>query len=66
MKLLKAFIRTTKAEDVVGALRRAGAPGITISRVVGVGYGYEPLTFTLARGEIDDAEYLKRRELLGK
>ncbi len=64
MKLLKAFIRTTKAEDVVGALRRAGAPGITISRVVGVGYGYEPLTFTLAPSEITTAPEITRIEVV--
>jgi nitrogen regulatory protein P-II 1 len=52
MKLLKAFIRTTKVDDVVAALRAAGAPGITITQVNGVGYGYEPLLFTLAPSEI--------------
>ena len=52
MKLLKAFIRTTKVDEVVRALRTAGAPGITITQVNGVGYGYEPLLFTLAPSEI--------------
>ncbi len=64
MKLLKAFIRTTKADDVVGALRRAGAPGITISRVAGVGYGYEPLAFTLAPSEIKTAPEVAKIEVV--
>ena len=52
MKLLKAFIRTTKVDDAISALRDAGAPGITLTQVNGVGYGYEPLLFTLAPSEI--------------
>ena len=52
MKLLKAFVRTTRAEAVVRALEGAGAPGITLSRVHGVGYGYDPATFTLAPREL--------------
>jgi nitrogen regulatory protein P-II 1 len=51
MKLIKAFVRTTRVDEVVRALEDAGAPGITISRVHGVGYGYEPLLFTLAPSE---------------
>ena len=48
MKMLKAFVRTSRVDEVVRTLENAGAPGITISRVHGVGYGYEPLVFTLA------------------
>lgn len=51
MKLIKAFVRTTQVEDIVQALEAAEAPGITISRVHGVGYGYEPRLFTMAPGE---------------
>jgi len=48
MKLLKAYVRTSKTDDVVRALEAAKAPGITVSRVHGVGYGYERNLFTLA------------------
>ncbi len=51
MKLIKAFVRTTRVEDVVRALKAVGAPGITISRVHGVGYGYEPFLFSFAPSE---------------
>lgn len=51
MKLLKAFVRSSRVDAVVHALEAAGAPGITISRVHGVGYGYEPLLFTLSPSE---------------
>jgi len=51
MKLIKAFVRTTRIDEVVRALKAAGAPGVTISRVHGVGYGYEPLLFTFAPSE---------------
>jgi len=64
MKLIKAFIRTTKIDDVVGALRAAGAPGITIARVNGVGYGYEPLLFTLAPSEIKKAPEVVKIEVV--
>ena len=48
MKLIKAYVRTRKVDDVIRALGLAGAPGITVARVHGVGYGYEPNLFTLA------------------
>lgn len=51
MKLIKAFVRTSRVDEVVRALEAAGAPGITISRVHGVGYGYEPMLFTLSPSE---------------
>ena len=51
MKLIKAFVRTTRVDEVVRALGAAGAPGIPISRVHGVGYGYEPLPLTFAPSE---------------
>jgi nitrogen regulatory protein P-II 1 len=52
MKSIKAFIRTSRVDAVVGALEQAGAPGITVSRVHGVGYGYDPYVFTLAPHEL--------------
>lgn len=52
MKLLKAFIRTSQVDRVVRALEEGGAPGITVSRVHGLGYGYEPMLFTLSPSEI--------------
>ena len=64
MKLLKAFIRTTKVDDVITALRAAGAPGITITQVNGVGYGYEPLLFTLAPSEIDKTPRVAKIEVV--
>ncbi len=51
MKLLKAFVRTSRVNAVIRALESAGAPGITLSRVHGVGYGYEPMLFTLSPSE---------------
>lgn len=51
MKLLKAFIRTSKVDDVIRALEAAACPGITVSRVHGVGYGYDPMLFTLSPSE---------------
>jgi len=64
MKLVKAFIRTTKVDEVIRALRAAAAPGITISRVHGVGYGYEPLLFTLAPSEIKKAPAVAKIEVV--
>lgn len=43
MKLLKAFIRTSRADAVIRAPEAERAPGVTLSRARGVGYGYEPL-----------------------
>jgi len=51
MKLLRAFIRTSQVDDVIRALEAAGCPGITVSRVHGVGYGYDPMLFTLSPSE---------------
>lgn len=64
MKLLKAFIRTTKVDDAITALRAAGAPGITITQVNGVGYGYEPLLFTLAPSEINKTPKVAKIEVV--
>jgi len=64
MKLLKAFIRMRRTEDVVRALEDARAPGITVSRVHGIGYGYDPCTFSLAAGEIRKAPEVAKVEVV--
>lgn len=51
MKLLKAYVRTSQIDAVIRSLEGAKAPGITLSRVHGVGYGYEPMLFTLSPSE---------------
>lgn len=51
MKLLKAYIRTSLVDRVIRSLEEAAAPGITLSHVHGVGYGYEPMLFTLSPSE---------------
>jgi nitrogen regulatory protein P-II 1 len=40
MKEIKAYIRTSRLDDTVNALKDAGAPGITIVTVHPVGYGF--------------------------
>lgn len=45
MKEIKAFIRREKVNQTIEALERAGAPGITVTEVHPVGYGYEPNYF---------------------
>ncbi|MGE5346024.1 MAG: P-II family nitrogen regulator [Acidithiobacillales bacterium] len=52
MKLLKAFVRTSRVDGIVRALEEAHAPGITVSRCHGVGYGYDPMLFTLSPREL--------------
>jgi len=64
MKLIKAYVRTTRADDVVRALRGAGAPGVTVSWGHGVGYGYEPFAFTFAPGEVSHAPQAAKLEIV--
>lgn len=64
MKLIKAFIRTRQVDDVIRALRAARAPGITVSRVHGVGYGYDPMLFTLSPSEINRAPEVGKIEVV--
>lgn len=45
MKEIKAFIRRDRVNETVEALEHAGAPGITVTEVHPVGYGYEPNYF---------------------
>ena len=68
MRLLKAFIRIGCVDTVVRALQEAGAPGITISHVHGVGYDYDPELYTFAPGvegkapEVAKIEVVCRRD----
>ncbi|MCA9756555.1 MAG: P-II family nitrogen regulator [Candidatus Eisenbacteria bacterium] len=64
MKLLKAYIRTRKVDEVIRALQTAGAPGITLSRVHGVGYGYDPMSFTLAPNALRQAPEVTKVEVV--
>jgi len=64
MRLIKAFVRTTRLDEVVRALRGAGAPGVTVSRGHGVGYGYESFSFTLAPGEVSHAPEVAKLEVV--
>lgn len=64
MKLIKAFVRTARVEEVVRALEDAGAPGITVSRVHGVGYGYDPYLFTLAPSEVGKCPAVSKVEIV--
>ena len=52
MKEIKAYIRTNVLEKTVRALEEAKAPGITVTTVHPVGYGFDPNYFTLADKEI--------------
>jgi len=50
MKEIKAYIRTNALERTVKALEEAKAPGITVTTVHPVGYGFDPNYFTAAKG----------------
>ena len=64
MREIKAYIRVSKVDDVIRALRAAGAPGITVTRVHGVGYGYEPFLFTLAPSELKKTPEVAKIEVV--
>mgnify|MGYP001544829671 CR=1 FL=1 len=64
MKLLKAFVRNMQVDEVIRALRAARAPGVTVSRVHGVGYGYDPMLFTLSPSEIKRAPEVAKVEVV--
>ena len=64
MKEIKAYVRTTRLEETVKALREAGAPGVTACRTHAAGYGYDPLDFTLAPGEIHRAPEVAKLEVV--
>lgn len=64
MRLLKAFIRSIRVDEVVRALEGAGAPGITVSQVHGVGYGYEPRLFSLSPREVSKMPKVAKIEVV--
>jgi len=64
MREIKAYIRVSKVDDVIRALRIAGAPGITVTRVHGVGYGCEPYLFTLAPSELKKTPEVAKLEVV--
>jgi nitrogen regulatory protein PII len=64
MRLLKAFIRMGCVDAVVRALQKAGAPGITISHVRGVGYDYDPEEYTFAPGVEGKAPQVAKVEVV--
>ena len=63
MKMLQAFIRMDKVDDVIRALKTAKAPGITISRIHGVGYGYDPV-FTMGFQELAKTQEVAKVEVV--
>lgn len=64
MKLIKAFIRTRQVDDVIRALRAAQAPGITVSKEHGVGYGYDPMLFSLSPSELNRTPEVTKVEVV--
>jgi len=46
MKEIKAYIRTDALEKTIKALEEAKAPGITVTTVHPVGYGFDPNYFS--------------------
>ena len=65
MKLIKAFIRPGRTAEVLRALQHAGAPGISVSRAHGVGFGYDPQMFiSSAAGEVSGAPDVARIEVV--
>ena len=45
MKEIKAYVRKNEVNEVIGSLRAAGAPGVSVIEIHPVGYGYEPNGF---------------------
>lgn len=64
MKLLKAFVRTSRIDEVIRYLEDAKAPGITVSSVHGVGYGYEPFLFALSPSELKKIPKVTKVEIV--
>jgi nitrogen regulatory protein P-II 1 len=52
MKEIKAYIRREQVTEVVQHLEQAGAPGISLTEVHPVGYGYEPEYFRLGPEDV--------------
>jgi nitrogen regulatory protein P-II 1 len=64
VKEIKAFVRSSVIDKVVKGLEAAGAPGITVCRVHGVGYGYEPEHFSLAPRDVAHAPQVVKVEVV--
>lgn len=64
MRELKAFVRDIKVDEVVEALIRAHAPGVTVSHVQGLGYGYDPIQYTFAPGVMGKAPRVAKVEVV--
>jgi nitrogen regulatory protein P-II 1 len=64
MRQIKAFVRSYAVDKVVKALEAAGVPGVTVSAVHGVGYGYEPEHFSLAPRDVAHAPQVAKVEVV--
>lgn len=64
MRQIKAFVRGFVVDKVVKALEAAGVPGVTVSTVHGVGYGYEPEHFSLAPRDVAHAPQIAKIEVV--
>lgn len=69
MKLLKAFVRASQIREVVHALERARAPGITVSIVRGVGEDFDPRSldpriFKLSEDELCGCPEIAKLEIV--
>jgi nitrogen regulatory protein PII len=59
MKEIRAYIRRDEANQVVEALRGAGAPGVSIIEIHPLGYGYEANPFApYSAGVVDRFRHL--------
>ena len=56
MKLIKAFVRKNRVDDVLLGLQEAGAAGATVSHVHGVGYGFRRHLGGLAPNDLSKTE----------
>ena len=52
MQEIKAYVRNERITEVVDELEQAGAPGISVTEVHPVGYGYEPEYFRLGPEDV--------------
>ncbi len=64
MKLIKAFVRTRKIDEVLCGFREVGVPGITVSSVRGVGYGYKQHLSGLAPCDLSTMEEARKVEIV--
>lgn len=64
MKLIKAFVRPERIDDILWRLAEAGAPGVTVSSVNGIGYGYYRHLAGLAPDDLSTTERVSRVEVV--